>query len=164
MKKITMKAGLGCAMLALAGCGGTSVIESHPLFFAQGISFGLTGGTAPQNGNTPDFTVGYKQLNVAIVPTVVANVDATNPEALTAGRIRGQDGIGEDINGNKNVGKKDALSTFGSFEASGKTNEVELGVFFATGVAASTLATGFKCKLAGSTDACAKAISVPEKQ
>ena len=46
MKKHVIGPAALCAMLGLAGCGGPSVLESHPLFFAQGITYGFSGGTA----------------------------------------------------------------------------------------------------------------------
>lgn len=156
MRNSVTKAVFASTMLAMVGgCGGTNALDAKPLFFAQGITFGLTGGTAPQNGNTPEFTVGYKQMNVAIVPTVMKNVESEDANVLKQAKILAQDGLTLDTNGNSSAKKQDALSTFGSFEGSGKTSEVELGVFFATGVAASHLAEGFKCKLAQGKDLCA---------
>lgn len=146
MKKTIKHAVLGCAALIASGCTNEKVLESKPLLFGQAITFGLSGGTAPQNGNTPEFVVGYKQLNVAVVPTVLGPIDLDKtqltPDQMKGLKIRGQT--------RKNDGKdgiQDALSTFGSFDASGESGSVELGTFFATGVAASRLAEGFKEKI-----------------
>lgn len=148
MKNLITKAALAVSVLSSAGCAGTNVLDSQPLFFAQGITLGVTGGTAPQNGNTPEFTLGYKQLNVALVPTVVPGVVTTdkdgNPVPVDADVLTNAKIVGQDFEKDTGEGPQDALSTFGSFEAETGTNKVNLGVFFATGVAAQKIADGFK--------------------
>ncbi|MEM7060644.1 MAG: hypothetical protein AAF557_23940 [Pseudomonadota bacterium] len=134
----------GLIGVCLAGC---SSGDSSPLIFGQGATFGLSVGTAPESGNTPQVTLGFKIADIAIVPTVI-------PKDIDVGEhgSRRIAAFSEQPNGDRK-GKEDALSTFGSFSgdtavgADGKT-EVKLGVFFATGVAAQTLSEGFRCALA----------------
>jgi hypothetical protein len=71
-------------------------------------------------------TLGFKDINIAVIPTVGGN--------LAGGLIQGSTSRDHD-----------AYSTFGQFQASGKATEVQLGKFFATGIAARKLADGFGC-------------------
>lgn len=147
MKAFLAKAVMGCSALVLAGCSGANVLDSQPLFFSQGVTLGVTGGTAPQNGNTPEFTLGFKQANVALVPTVMPGVveDSNgNQRQLTKDILINTKILGQDTQSAGNAGAQDALSTFGSFEADTGPTKGNLGVFFATGVAAQKLADGFK--------------------
>jgi hypothetical protein len=111
--------------------GGCSIPENQPLIFVQahtlGISATTTGSTA-----TPEFTLGFRDLDLALVPVV------TNNTLL-------QSNAG---NGNS----PDAYSVLGQFSvntAAGTSANVGLGTFFATGGAARALGTGFEHQLAG---------------
>ena len=142
---------------SLAGC---STNDASPLIFGQGVTVGISAGSAPEAGGTPQITVGVKQADIAIVPTVVPKeipVDATDDRRIAAfGK--------QQANGKE--GKQDALSTFGSFSTTTSAGQgaaaVELGIFFATGVAAQTLSEGFRCALANTKDMKACTITISD--
>jgi hypothetical protein len=121
--------------LALAGCSQTG---NAPLLFGQTHTVGIgIHGSAAQQG--ADLTVGYKDFNIAIVP-----VTATTPSGQLLPILADVRGTGTD-------GGRDALSVFGHFGATaeaGTTQKVVLGKFFATGLAAQRIATGFATQLA----------------
>lgn len=130
----------GFVLSAIAAC---TNHESSPLVFGQGITVGISVGQAA-TGPTPEIVIGVKQADVAVVPTVIpSDVSLDGTENATR-RIASH--------GDGDPGKEDALSTFGSFSSDAKTDQVNLGIFFATGVAAQTLAEGFKCSLSGASD------------
>lgn len=120
MKKLVLLA----AVLAVGGCNS----QHAPLIFGQTHSVGIAVGTNPAN-QTPEISVGYKDLNIAIVPTV-------------------DDVSGELIQGQVDGGR-DAYSTFGHFSTSAEASKVGLGKFFATGNAAVALGAGFACEASG---------------
>jgi hypothetical protein len=113
---------------------GCATPDNLPLMFGQANTLGITinGSTASQGG---EFTLGYRGADVAIVP-----VTSKQPNGAT-GSIA-----------SKNNGATDALSVLGQFQANSNTNiggSVGLGTFFATGMAATELATGYMHQLAG---------------
>jgi hypothetical protein len=116
---------------ALAGCASTAEL---PLVFGQthtvGISMGAS--TTDQGG---EFTLGYRDRNVAIVPVVMSSgaSGATQLSATATG------------------GFTDALSVLGQFEVNSDATarKIGLGKFFATGLAAKVLADGFSAQLSG---------------
>ena len=121
-----------CALAGavLAGC---ESVPNPPLVFAQSQTVGVTiaGSPASQGG---EFTVGYRDWNLAVVPVTVTQGDGS-VTSLTAS-----------ANQNKDQKFEDAFSTLGQFDVNvegGTTNKVGLGKFFATGLAAKTLADGF---------------------
>jgi hypothetical protein len=78
---------------------------------------------------TPELTVGYRDVDVALVPVTKAGLPI------------------QSVNGS---GFQDALSVFGQFDvgvnaATAGLPGVSLGKFFATGTAASRLADGYRC-------------------
>lgn len=116
---------LVAAVVAFGGCSS----QHAPLVFGQAHSVGIAVGTNPAN-QTPEITVGYKDVDIAIVPTVY-------------------DGNGQLIQGAVDGGF-DAYSTFGHFSTTAATTTgVGLGKFFATGNAAVALGAGFGCQAAG---------------
>jgi len=115
-------------VLALGGC---SVPENQPLIFAQGHILGISAMTTGSQP-TPELTLGYRDLDVAIVP-VIAN-----------GRLLQSDAV--DKNGNH---FPDAYSVLGQFNVNTATGSVVLGTFFSTGGASRNLATGFANQLKG---------------
>lgn len=124
-------------MLALVlASGGCSIPENQPLIFAQahtlGISATTTGSTA-----TPELTLGYRDLDVALVPVVA------NGQLLQSGAVDSQ---GHSF--------PDAYSVLGQFNvttAAGTSPNVGLGTFFATGGAARALGSGFQQQLGGAS-------------
>ena len=101
------------------------------LVFGQSHTVGLTiaGSTTEQRG---ELSLGYKDYDVAVVPT----------QALSK--------AGEHA---------DSLSVIGQFELAGGAENAQpnvgLGKFFATGMAAKTLADGSRCKVSnGQHDSC----------
>lgn len=165
------------ALMALlaASVAGCQEQASQPLIFGQGISFGVVMGAAAQAGNTPELTVGMKMVDIAIVPTVIGLPDAVLREAVANGakfdRLMASD---RRITGNRDVqlsdgkpteyGSQDALSTFGSFSSSTESGSVKLGVFFATGVAAQSLAEGFKCGVGPQHEDCTSDAGQPQAE
>jgi len=167
---------LALAALALVGC---QEQRSQPLIFGQGLSFGVVVGAAPQAGNTPELSVGLKMVDIAIVPTVIglseevvrqAVADSSKWSALLQAdrKIQGNRGVDLDIQsggaGNRSYESQDALSTFGSFSSTTESDKVKLGVFFATGVAAQSLAEGFKCGVGPRHKDCTSADGAPADQ
>jgi hypothetical protein len=96
-----------------------------------GITAASTGGQA-----TPELTVGYRDVDVALVPVTKGEMPIRSINPSGAG------------------GKfSDALSVLGQFDVgvaakSGVVPGVSLGKFFATGTAASKLAEGYRCHIA----------------
>ena len=135
--------------------------KSSPLLFGQGVTVGISAGAAPEAGGSPQITVGVRQANIAVVPTVVPNeVDVASADRRIAA-------FGADQAGGR-AGKTDALSTFGSFSSTSAVGvgdaRVQLGIFFATGVAAQTLSEGFRCALASIEEQKAGTITITEIQ
>lgn len=125
----------GALAMIVTACGN---VDSSHLIFGQNHIVGLeiAGPSPEQTGGA--LTLAYKDRNVAIVPVAVKNSDGTY--SLLGGTNKKSDS--EDIN--------DAYSTLGQFELNAGTDgkpSVGLGKFFATGIAAQTLAEGFKEKL-----------------
>jgi hypothetical protein len=114
--------------------GGCSIPENQPLIFAQAHTLGISATTTGSSA-TPELTLGYRDLDVALVP-VVAYGQLIKSDAVTK--------AGES--------NPDALSVLGQFNvntAAGTAPNVGLGTFFATGGAARALATGFQVQLSG---------------
>jgi len=117
------------AALGLAGC---ATSQNMPLIFGQSHTVGIAiSGSATDQG--ADFTLGYRDRDFAVVPVTVKqnNGDSTQVKAIAS------------------ADHQDALSVLGQFEVTSSTNSanVGLGKFFATGIAAKTLADGFAAKL-----------------
>ncbi|MHC4183105.1 MAG: hypothetical protein ACYSR0_07135 [Planctomycetota bacterium] len=115
--------------LSVAGC---ATKQNLPLVFGQAHTVGLSiSGTTTQQGG--EFTLGYKDWNFAIVPATVSQADGGNSQITATADTH-----------------QDALSVLGQFNVKtkgGVQSEVGLGKFFATGMAAKTLADGFAAKL-----------------
>lgn len=133
---MTILRSLICVILA-GGLFGCAQNQHMPLIFAQSQTVGISiGGTTADQG--VEFTLGYKDKNVAIVPIAIPDKDGN------LGSVGSTSGVGFD----------DSYSVLGQFELSTSTNttgNVGLGKFFATGAAAKALADGFACKLAADT-------------
>lgn len=136
---------------------GCATQDASPLFFGQGLTVGITAGAAPVN-NTPEITVGVKMADVAIVPTVVPiehkDVQSGDRKILANQGVKlkpSQNGVAAQFD---EIDGQDALSTFGSFSSETKVNNVTLGVFFATGIAAANLSQGFQCSVGSSHKDC----------
>ncbi len=123
-------------VVAAAGLAGCVSAENAPLIFGQSQTLGISVGTdAAGAGATA--TVGFKDYNIAIIPTIATWPDG-QPMLIQA-RVEGFDNV-------------DAYSTFGQFEASTEGTKISLGKFFATGIAARRLADGFACEVSDGTD------------
>ncbi len=113
---------------SLCGCATDS---NMPLLFGQTHTLGITisSGATSQGG---EFTLGYKDADIAVVPVTVKQENGSS--TLVKSTVEGS---------------QDAMSVLGQFQVSTATtsNDVGLGTFFATGIAAQQLATGFKHKL-----------------
>ncbi|HSF93710.1 MAG TPA: hypothetical protein VLA52_01690 [Thermohalobaculum sp.] len=149
MKKIA----LILALPALAAC---SASEHAPLIFGQATTLGVSVGAAA-TGATPEFTLGLKDANIAIIPTIVRQPDGKFEQiggnnASSGDPVAVSDG-GEDSAAPTSSGlTEDAYSTFGQFEATTEGSKVGLGKFFATGVAAQRLSEGFACGVSHGTE------------
>lgn len=118
----------GLICLLTAGCNTTA---SPPLVFVQTQTLGITA-NASGGQATPELTLGYRDLDIALVP-----VDANG---TPIGSV--QPGSGGQFH--------DALSVIGQFNATataGTSPNANLGKFFATGSAAQKMAEGFKAQL-----------------
>lgn len=129
-------------VLGLCACASSGT----PLIFGSTTTFGVTVNATPDTQGF-DFTLGYKDKNLAIVPVAVT----------TDGRVQ------EITAWSKECGdKRDALSVFGQFTSKGdwallsaedKKGQVKLDRFFATGIAASHLANGYRQGMTNTTPA-----------
>jgi hypothetical protein len=110
----------------LAGCNTTG---DPPLIFVQTTSVGITAATTSGQA-TPELTVGYRDVDVAVVPVTKGDLPI--------------------LSRNGGTQFQEALSVFGQFSvgANGTAPNATLGKFFATGAAASKLAEGYRCQLA----------------
>ncbi|MHC4183107.1 MAG: hypothetical protein ACYSR0_07145 [Planctomycetota bacterium] len=117
--------------LSVAGCASK---QNLPLVFGQSHTVGLSmSSNVSQQGG--EITLGYKDWDFAIVPVTIG---------------QGDDGTNTQIKAVATEQHQDALSVLGQFNVEtkgGVQSEVGLGKFFATGMAAKTLADGFKAKL-----------------
>ena len=119
------------AVLAFGGC---SIPENQPLIFAQAHTLGISA-TTTGSAATPELTLGYRDLDVALVP-IVANGQLVQSNAV--------DAQGHNF--------PDAYSVLGQFNVNttaGTAPNIGLGTFFATGGAARALAGGFALQLGG---------------
>jgi hypothetical protein len=122
------------ASSVLSGC--ASQFDTR-LIFVQTHTVGITAATTGGQA-TPELTVGYRDVDVALVPVKKSAVP-----------------IGSSTPG-KNGAFEDAYSVLGQFDVGASvTPGITLGKFFATGTAASKLAEGYRCQLGakGRTDA-----------
>lgn len=115
--------------LATAGC---NTGGNVPLVFVQSQTVGITANASGSQA-TPELTVGYRDVDVALVPVVSGDTP------LKASIIE------------KGNHYDDALSVIGQFNVGSTTAtpSANLGKFFATGMAAKKLADGFSKQLAG---------------
>lgn len=119
------------AVLASVGLAGCASNAEMPLVFGQTHTVGISmGASATDQGG--EFTLGYRDRNVAVVPVVLKGTD-------------GQTRLGATATDDHN----DAFSVLGQFEVKSNATErkVGLGKFFATGLAAKVLAEGFSARL-----------------
>lgn len=118
---------------------------SPTLVFGQSHTVGISiGGSASDTG--AELTLGYKDRDVAIVPVaIVPAKGTTGTTQMVNSTVGSASGTGQD---------SDALSVLGQFEVSAgaQSQNVGLGKFFATGLAAQKLADGFSCKLGSCAD------------
>ena len=124
--------GLGLSILLVISAGGCVSNGNMPLVFGQSQVVGISV-TASSVQQDIDFTLGYKDINIAVVPVTVKQPDGSITQ----------------LNSRATADYTDALSVIGQFELNtqGKTVDVGLGKFFATGLAAKRLADGFAGKL-----------------
>jgi hypothetical protein len=124
---------LMAVVLAVTAC----TTRNAPLLFGQAHSVGIAVGSNPAN-QTPEITVGYRDVDIAVIPTV-------------------DDVSGRLIQGRSTDGYEDAYSTYGQFQADTRTSGVTLGKFFATGLAARRLSDGVACQVSrGTQDGCSR--------
>ena len=139
-------------VLALGLCACAS--SGTPLIFGSATTFGMSVNATPDTQGF-DFTLGYKDKNLAIVPVAVTTNGSV--EEITAWSKTCND-------------KRDALSVFGQFSSKGdwallggsstdtnatksQKGHVKLDRFFATGIAASHLANGYRKGMANTASA-----------
>lgn len=127
--------------LFAAGC---AMQPNMPLVFAQADTFGVTvnAGTTQQSA---ELTLGYRGIDVAMVPTVMTGPNGEIHQLLADITNQGPTGCSR---------FQDSLSVLGQFNGDASTSQsagisVGLGKFFATGMAAKRLSDGFAEKLAG---------------
>lgn len=146
--KAAVLAFAGPALTAvLAGCGN---VDGANLLFGQQQSVGLNMSASTTDQGT-SLHLGFKDQDIAIVPVAVPNPSPDAGNSMTV--IHGESSSKDHDTGGRNL---DALSVFGQFDldAGGGTaggGNVALGKFFATGVAATSLADGYKAKLGNET-------------
>ncbi|GEM_PF-6084253 len=135
---IRLPAALATALL-LAAC------EEHagnPVVFGQTQALGITLGQSPTT-QAPEFVFGFKDANIAILPTVA--VSPTNEMIELGGTAKFP---GQEFN--------ETYSVLGQFNNETPTQigegKVVLGKFFATGIAAQKLSAGFACSVSDGKD------------
>ena len=130
MNKVLWIATMWAVAILVSGC----ATNTGRLIFAQSNTAGIDIGTSASTQGA-DFVLGYKGMNLAIVPVTVSQ----------------SDGSTEQIEASATKGHSDALSTFGQFSINSNTDakspKIGLGKFFATGQAAKRLADGYAAKL-----------------
>lgn len=116
-------------LAVLAGCAPSG--PNMPLVFGQSHTVGVSIGTSAA-GQGGELTLGYKDYDLAIVPVTASQSDGTNAQLKSKAETH-----------------EDALSVLGQFELNSDAKQVDVGLgkFFATGMAATKLADGFKNKL-----------------
>ncbi len=128
--KIFFKLFLVLVVALVCGCTST---HNLPLIFGQSHTVGITisASTTDQGG---EFTLGYKDKDIAVVPVTIRQENGNSTLIKST--------VGE---------SQDAMSVLGQFQVTSSTisNNVGLGKFFATGLAAQKLADGFKKRLQG---------------
>jgi hypothetical protein len=147
-------------MVVLGGC---NAPDNLPLVFYQATTVGITANASPAQGS-PEISLGYRDTDVAVVPVIAGGrkVRGVSP-------VNSEDSLNEQessliLSGSKDKQKtakfEDALSVFGQFQVDtnadtkSQTASIGLGKFFATGLAARSLAVGFKCKIADKATTC----------
>lgn len=129
MNKVLWIATMWAVAILVSGC----ATNTGRLIFAQSNTAGIDIGTSASTQGA-DFVLGYKGMNLAIVPVTVSQ----------------SDGSTEQIGASATKGHSDALSTFGQFSINSNTDakspQIGLGKFFATGQAAKRLADGYAAK------------------
>ncbi len=121
-------------VLGLSAC----ATSGSPLIFGEAVNFGVTANVGADSQGF-DFTLGYKDKNLAIVPVAIVTDDKVS-------RIQSYH--------TKCTKRHDALSVFGQFTSQGnwpmlstepeKRGAIKLDRFFATGLAAANLADGYR--------------------
>lgn len=118
--------------------------SENPVVFGQTQTVGISIGQSP-TAQVPEFTFGYRDANIAVLPTVYSDA---------AGNVQKLGGITRAQNNEYN----ETFSVLGQFEVntdnkvSDGAAKVGLGKFFATGLAAQKLSSGFACALAEGRD------------
>ena len=130
MNKVLWLATMWAVSMLVSGC----ATNTGRLIFAQSNTAGIDIGTSASTQGA-DFVLGYKGMNLAIVPVTVSQSDGSTAQIeASAGEVH-----------------SDALSTFGQFSINSNTDakspKIGLGKFFATGQAAKRLADGYAAKL-----------------
>jgi uncharacterized Zn-binding protein involved in type VI secretion len=137
---------LAVAAMSVISGAGCAQLPNPPLIFGQTHTVGITiaGSPAEQGG---EFTLGYRDRDLAVVPVSVTQGDGTVTQLETY--VFGDHRSGAD------QPDKDAFSVLGQFELSteGQQAKVGLGKFFATGLAARRLGDGFACALSEGKEA-----------
>ncbi len=126
---------IASGLVALSAC---SDPNQAPVIFGQTQTLGVSVGSSA-TGVAPDVTVGFKDANIAILPT---NAITTEGNYEFRGGISGEDGRAFE----------DTYSTFGQFKGSAESGKVGLEKFFATGLAAQKLSAGFACGVSDGRD------------
>lgn len=130
-----------CGATLLSGCIGEI---TNPVVFGQATTVGISLGQSA-NTQSPAFVLGYKDVNIAFLPTALTTKDGD--QVPIGSKSPSEDGVFEGT-----------FSVFGQFEVNAANGapgsdgqqpglQVGLGKFFATGDAAKKLAAGFACKL-----------------
>jgi len=141
MKKSYLIASLALPLI-LSSCAKN---QHMPLIFGQSQTVGISIGASTADQGA-DFTLGYEDKNIALVPIAISDKDGNMQY------------VGSSITDeNNNDVFEDAYSVLGQFKVQTSTNaqgNAGLGKFFATGGAAKTLADGFSCQLAPNSTGC----------
>lgn len=143
--------------LFLTGC---NTSYDSPLVFLQTTTVGISAGTPAAGAAAPDLSLGYRDVDVAVVPVVAAGqpVRGQSPGPAGGGAGGALDNrmllAATTPSGAGGPEYSDALSVLGQFSVNtGQQSQgqqlpsVGLGKFFATGLAARQLAYGFGCQL-----------------
>ncbi len=137
MKRLNLALGSFVLTIGLTAC-----VSNEHLVFGSTNTVGVTiGGSATEGGG--EFTLGYKSHDIAVMPTYAAIGPEDDPEGITT--------LGANGTGDRHSAASDSLSVLAKFDTDsptspGATSTLGLSKFFATGIAARDLASGFACE------------------
>lgn len=139
----TCRVAICAAALALSAC---EASKNAPVIFGQAQTVGISIGQN-QATQAPEFVLGYKDANIAFLPTVAIGDDGKVVPLGGATEFPSKDG---------STKFNETYSVLGQFEVDANAGQsdtgAKIGKFFSTGLAAQKLAAGFACAISDGRD------------